>query len=222
MLNLTAFHLNYYCYYVDIKYNKIGGSQVKIQKKIPEEQKIISTEELKILGYTYYKINKLVEDEKLIKLNKSNYENCNFTGDDLDFYYVHAYTPTGVVCLMSAAVYYNLSSYRPDSIDVAVSKKKNVTTLPDWPIFNLYYFEKDRYETGVKEIRFGLNKFQIYDIEKTVIDIIYYRNKVGIEETKEILIKYLKREDRDINKLYRYGELLKCIDVLKTYLEVLI
>jgi len=66
------------------------------------------------------------------------------------------------------------------------------------------------------------NRFQIYDIEKTVIDIIYYRNKVGIEETKEILINYLKREDRDINKLYSYGEKLKCSEILRTYLEVLV
>lgn len=195
---------------------------MKIQTQIPKEQKIITMKELKNWGYTHYKINKLVEEGKLVKLNKSNYENSDFKGDDSDFYYVHAYTPSGVICLMSAAVFYELSNYRPDSIDIAVSKKKNVTTLPDWPIFNLYYFEKDRYETGVIGIEEGTNKFQIYDIEKTVIDIIYYRNKVGIEETKEILTKYLKRKDRDINKLYRYGELLKCSDVLKTYLEVLI
>ena len=41
------------------------------------------------------------------------------------------------------------------------------------------------------------------------------------EETKEILMNYLNRNDRDINKLYRYAEQLKCIDILRTYLEVL-
>lgn len=97
-----------------------------------------------------------------------------------------AYAPMGVVCLMSAAVFYNLSTYRPDAIDVAVSKKKNVSTLPDWPAFNLYYFEKDRFQIGVQIIKEGSNQFQIYDIEKTVVDIVYYRNKIGIEETKEI------------------------------------
>ena len=195
---------------------------MKKQILIPNNQKIISTDELKNWGYSYYKINKMVEDGSLVKLNKKNYENCNFDGNDSDFYYVHAYTPTGVVCLMSAAVFYNLSTYRPDSMDVAVSKKKNVTTLPDWPTMNLYYYEKDRFETGVTTVEDGPNRFQIYDIEKTVIDIIYYRNKVGIEETKEILINYLKREDRDINKLYRYGEKLKCGEILRTYLEVLV
>jgi len=196
--------------------------EMNIQILIPNNQKIISTDDLKNWGYSYYKINKMVEDGSLLKLNKKNYENCNFEGNDSDFYYAHAYIPTGVVCLMSAAVFYNLSTYRPDSIDVAVSKKKNVTTLPGWPTMNLYYFEKDRFETGVTIVEDGPNGFQIYDIEKTVIDIIYYRNKVGIEETKEILINYLKREDRDINKLYRYGEKLKCSEILRTYLEVLV
>jgi len=189
---------------------------------IPDNQKIISTEELKNWGFTHYKINKLVDEGNLIKLNKKNYENTNFKGEDSDFYFVHAYAPTGVVCLMSAAVFYNLTTYRPDSIDVAVSKKKNVSTLPDWPSFNLYYFEKNRFQTGVQIIEEGPNQFQIYDIEKTVVDIVYYRNKIGIEETKEILMNYLNRNDRDINKLYRYAEQLKCGYILRTYLEVLV
>lgn len=195
---------------------------MKTEILMPDNQKIISTEELKNWGYTHYKINKLVDKGNLIKLNKKSYENLNFKGEDSDFYFVHAYVPTGVVCLMSAAVFYNLSKFRPDSIDVAVSKKKNVSTLPDWPSFNLYYFEKDRFQTGVQTIKEGPNQFRIYDIEKTVVDIVYYRNKIGIEETKEILKNYLNRNERDINKLYRYAEKLKCSDILKTYLEVLI
>ncbi|MDA3847510.1 MAG: hypothetical protein PF505_13385, partial [Vallitaleaceae bacterium] len=64
--------------------------------------------------------------------------------------------------------------------------------------------------------------FQIFDIEKTVIDIIYYRNKIGIEETKEILTNYLLKPNRNINQLIRYSKQLKCYDILDTYLEVLI
>src|SRR5665648_175341 len=104
---------------------------------IPDNQKIISIVELKKWGYSYYRINKLVQEGNLIKLNKKYYANTNFEGDDLDFYYAYAYIPSGVVCLMSAAVYYNLSVYRPDAIEIAVSKKKNVSTLPDWPVINI-------------------------------------------------------------------------------------
>ena len=190
--------------------------------KIPTKKKIFHTKELMDIGFTYYKINKMVKDGKISKLNKSYYENNVFEGEDSDFYYVSAYAPDGVVCLMSAAVYYGLSNYRPDSIDVAIPKNKNISTLPEWPTFNLYYFEEYRYETGISDIKEGENEFRIYNIEKTVIDIIYYRNKVGIEETKEILSNYLNRDDRNINQLVRYSEFLRCYDITQKYLEVLI
>ncbi len=189
---------------------------------IPNNQKIISLEELKILGYTHYKINKLVDEGKLIKLNKKNYENNDFEGEDSDFYFANAFVPSGVVCLLSAAVFYNLTTYRPDSIDVAISRKKKVSTLPTWPTIKLYYFNTQRYQTGIQIMREGRNEFRIYDIEKTVIDVLYYRNKIGIEETKEILTNYLNRNNRDINKLYRYADILNCNDILRTYLEVLL
>jgi predicted transcriptional regulator of viral defense system len=146
----------------------------------------------------------------------------DYDGEENDFYYIMAYTRVGIVCLLSAAVYYGLTNYRSDSIDVAIPKKKNVTTLPEWPVFSLYYFDDYRYNLGINLIEEGKNQFQIYDIEKTVIDIIYYRNRIGIEETKEILTNYLSKPNRDINQLIRYSKQLKCYEVLDTYLEVLI
>lgn len=47
----------------------------------------------------------------------------------MDFYYAYAYVPAGVICLMSAAVYYNLTTYRPDVVDVAIERKAKVSTV---------------------------------------------------------------------------------------------
>ena len=71
-------------------------------------------------------------------------------------------------------------------------------------------------------VKEGNNEFRIYDIEKTVVDIVFYREKVGIEETKEILVTYLQRKDRNLNRLLRYAELMKCDKVMRHYLEVLV
>lgn len=190
--------------------------------QISNEQMIYSIQELKDKGFSYYKINQMVEQGMLIKLNKKYYENVNFDGEESDFYYAYAFVPEGVVCLLSAAVYYNLSTYRPEAIDVAIPRKAKVSTLPDWPELNVCYFTNDRFDTGIKTVEDGNNRFRIYDIEKTVVDVVFYREKVGIEETKEILINYLNRGDRDLNRLIRYAELLKCGDVMKKYLEVLV
>ncbi len=190
--------------------------------KLPTEQMIISVDELKKAGLSYYKINQLVEEGTLIKLNKKYYENTNYFGEESDFYYVSAYAPQGVVCLMSAAAYYNLTTYRPDSIDVAIKRKAKVSTMPDWPEISVYYYADERFEIGIETVYEGKNQFKIYDIEKTVVDIVSFREKVGIEETKEVLVNYLKRKDRNLNRLLQYAQLLKCGETMKTYLEVLV
>jgi len=189
---------------------------------LPEDQMIFSIEELKEAGFSHYRINRLVEDGTLLKLNKSYYENMKYQGEESDFYYVSAYAPKGVICLMSAAAYYNLTTYRPDAVDVAIQRKSKISTMPDWPIISVYYYADERYETGIRNVQEGKNQFKIYDIEKTVADIVYFREKIGIEETKEILVNYLRRKDRDLNRLLRYAKQLKCSDIMKTYLEVLV
>ena len=190
--------------------------------KLPRDQMIFSVDELKKAGYSHYKINQLVEDGTLLKLNKKYYENTEYNGEESDFYYVQAYAPKGVVCLMSAASYYNLTTFRPDSVDVAIQRKAKISTMPDWPVLSVYYYADDLFKTGIETVQEGRNHFKIYDVEKTVVDIVCFREKVGIEETKEILVNYLRRKDRNLNRLLRYAEMLKCGEVMKTYLEVLV
>lgn len=189
---------------------------------LAESKKFITTAELKDMGYSYYKIGKLEKDGFLRRVNRSTYENLSYKGDENDFFSAEAFVPYGVICLMSAARYYELTNFLPDSVDVAVERKKKVVTLPDWPEIKIFYFAPARMDLGVTEVREDDNVFHIFDIEKTVVDIIYYRNKIGIEETSEVLKNYLKRRDRQIDRLYAYAKRLRCEKIVRTYLEVLV
>lgn len=187
-----------------------------------ETKKFFTTAELKDMGYSYYKIGKLEDDGLLRRVNRSTYENLSYKGDENDFFSAEAFVRGGVICLMSAARYYELTNFLPDAVDVAIERKKKVVTLPDWPEIKIFYFDPARMDLGVTEVRDGENVFHIFDIEKTVVDIIYYRNKIGIEETSEVLKNYLKRRDRQIDRLYAYAKQLRCEKVVRTYLEVLV
>lgn len=195
---------------------------MKATAVLPMDQKIFSMQELKDRGFSQYKVGKLVSEGKLIKLNKSYYENAGYSGEESDFYYTGAFAPNGVICLLSAAVYYNLTAYIPDAVDVAIPRKARVSTQPDWPQLNIHHYTDERHCLGVVTVKDGKNEFRIYDVEKTVVDIVFYREKVGIEETKEILVNYLQRKDRNLNRLLKYAELMKCGKEMRQYLEVLV
>ena len=124
--------------------------------------------------------------------------------------------------MLSAAVYYRLTTFIPDAVDVAIPRKSKVSSVPKRPQINIHYYTDDRYELGIIAVNEGKNKLKIYDIEKTVVDIVFYRERVGIEETKEIPINYLHRKDRNLNRLLKYAEMMKCDKVMRQYLEVLV
>ena len=186
------------------------------------DRHVYSISELLAAGLSYYKISKLVSMGKLVKLNNKMYENTTYKGEESDFALASVYAPKGVVCMMSAARYYGLTTYLPDGVDMAIDRDMKISTLPDWPQINIWFFSKQRYSTGVTILSDNACQFPIYDIEKTVADILYYRNKIGIEETKEIIKKYLSKDDRNLIKLHRYADNLGCKKILATYMEVLL
>lgn len=165
-------------------------------------------------------VGKLVQEGKLRKLNRRYYENTAYTGEKSDFYYVPIYAPKGTICLLSAAVYWQLSTIRPTGIDVALPRDSKVHTQPEWPHFELFFFDTLRYELGAQVISEDNHQFRIHDIEKTVIDVLSYKERIGVEQVKEVVTQYLRKANRDLNKLYHYATQLNAADTLRTYLEV--
>jgi predicted transcriptional regulator of viral defense system len=197
-----------------------GGASMTLP--LPADRHFLAVSDLLSAGFSYYKINKLVAEGKLIKLNNKMYENTAYSGEVSDFSVVSAYAPKGILCMMTAVRYYALTTYLPDSVDIAIERNMKISTMPEWPSINIWYFPEKRYNTGIVRIADAAGEYRIYDIEKTVIDILYYRNKVGIEETKEVLRNYLAKPDRDLIRLRRYADTLGCKKILGTYLEVLL
>ena len=87
---------------------------------LSENKLFYSVEELRNLGLSYFKINKLVESELLVKLNKKYYENKKYKGEASDLYYVRPYINNGIISLMTAASYYGLTTIRLHNIDVSI------------------------------------------------------------------------------------------------------
>jgi hypothetical protein len=94
--------------------------------------------------------------------------------------------------------------------------------VPAWPAIEFYRFSEERYKSGIITVTEGENSFQIYDIEKTVCDIIFYRNKLGFEPAIEILKNYVQCRNRDLNKLMKYASKLHVGKIISEYTEIII
>ena len=187
-----------------------------------KSQQFISVQDLKDDGYSYYKIGKLVDAGKLASINKRYYENLCYEGEPNDFYATTAYSEKSVICLISAAVYYGLSSERPTQVDVALPRRTRVPESPDWPAMKFYLFSEPRYGLGLQNINENGNIYHIYDMEKTVCDVLFYRNKLGFEPAVEIIRNYMNHKERDLNRLMEYADKLREKNVVRQFVEVLV
>ena len=129
--------------------------------------------------------------------------------------------PEGVICLLSALSYYELTTFNPSIISMAIYRK---TWRPkiEYPPVEFYQFSKKQFEAGIKEIKIKGHKIRIYCPEKTICDSFRYRNKLGLDIAKEGLSEYLKLKNRNLDKLLEYSEICRVKPLLQTWLNALV
>jgi predicted transcriptional regulator of viral defense system len=126
--------------------------------------------------------------------------------------------PTGVVCLVSALAYHNLTSQIPYMVDVAAPYGRKVPKI-DHPPVRVFWFSEATYNVGVEGHVLDGVKVPIYGPAKTVADCFKFRNRIGLDVAVEGLRLYLKSPSSDVNDLIRYSRLCRVYNVMKPYLE---
>jgi predicted transcriptional regulator of viral defense system len=130
--------------------------------------------------------------------------------------------PKGVVCLLSALDYYDVTTQNPWEYYIAIYRRDHKPVLPDYPPIRIFYFSRQQFEAGLEEVKINNNIIQIYNLEKTLCDCLRLRNKIGMDVVKEALKEYVTRQDRNISKLLEYAEITNVQNLMQKYLEVLV
>lgn len=170
-------------------------------------------------GVSYYDINRFLADEALVKLKRGVYKWVETDTNEL--VEVAHIVPKGVFCLQTACFYYELTTSIPSEHHLAISDAQRVA-LPDYPPIKIYYWNKTAFELGVTSIVFDNEHLKIYDLEKTICDTIRHRNKIGFDVLKEILKNYLKRPDRNLNRLNDYAKQLNIFNKVDDFIKILL
>ena len=66
------------------------------------------------------------------------------------------------------------------------------------------------------------NEISIYDLERTICDLVRSRNSFEIQDFQTALKTYVKKQDKDLNKLMAYAGQFRVDNVLRKYMEVLL
>ncbi len=195
------------------------SKEEQILKLFRQKGGIIRLRDLSSININKHHLLKLVEEGKVERLKQGVYKLRGYETNE--YIELKNYVPNGVLCLYSLWNYYELTNYIPHEFHIAISKKSKVK-LPVYPPIKLYYWDINSIKIGTETLKIDNSEINIFDIEKSVCDAVKFRNKIGKDILNEVLTNYLKRSDKNIDKLIKYSKQLRVETILKNYLDVLI
>ncbi|MBK8938828.1 MAG: type IV toxin-antitoxin system AbiEi family antitoxin domain-containing protein [Polyangiaceae bacterium] len=126
--------------------------------------------------------------------------------------------PQGVLCLVSALSFHELTTQVPHVIDVALERGKAKPRL-DYPPTRFFWFSGPAFNEGIETHELDGVPVRIYDPEKTLVDCFRYRNQLGMDVVLEALRLWRERSRRKLDVLLKYARMRHVERTMRPYLE---
>lgn len=138
-----------------------------------------------------------------------------------DLAVVGARIPRGVVCLVSALVWHDLTTQIPRSIDVALPRGSEAPRL-DYPPVTLHWFSRESFRAGVEEHVLDGVGIRVYSAEKSIADAFKFRNQIGKDVAYEALKTWLQRPGFRVRTLLAHARTCRVHGIVAPALEALL
>ena len=127
----------------------------------------------------------------------------------------------GVISHDDALYYHGLIDREPFIHSITIYTGYNPTRLTDSG-YKVYTVKKELLDVGKINVKnnFG-NEIPIYDLERTICDLVRNRSQFEIQDFNTALKTYVSKSDKDLNKLMKYAKLFKIDKIIRQYMEVL-
>ena len=176
-------------------------------------------EMLRTKGIRSSQLAQLVESGALVRLKRGLYALAQ-GAERSELVDIQKAVPGGVFCLGTALSVHGISTWEPPEVQLAIRRDSRIA-LPESPPIKIFSFSGARFELGIVEQSTPTGIVQVYDREKTICDVVRFRNSLGLDIAMEALREYLKGHGRDIPRLLEYAKLLRMEGSIRGYLEAL-
>lgn len=192
----------------------------KILKIVEKNNGYVTTREVVKNGINKIFLTNMVKNGTLVRISRGYYGLPDYIEDE---YYKIASKSKNVRFSMATALYlHNLSDRTPLVYNVTLpfgysgvlQKEKNVI---------LNFVKRELLDLGAIEMisPFGM-KIKVYDVERTICDIIKNKNKIDSEILSKALKEYAKSKTKDLRKLTKYAKIMKIEKKVSEYMEILL
>lgn len=129
--------------------------------------------------------------------------------------------PKGVICLLSALQYHELTTQLPHEVWVAIPEKARHPRI-EYPPLRVVRFSGPALTQGVETHKIEGVSVRITSVAKTLTDCFKYRNKIGLDVALEALRDAWREGRVTMDEIDRFSQICRVQRVMRPYLEALV
>lgn len=198
-----------------MKYDQI------IENTLESNKGFIRTKDLVSKGIPTIYLTRYVRKNKLVKLAAGFYAQKSWPNDGY-FILQHSF-PNFVFSFNSAIYLHGIGDILPSYYEVTGPKNYRPMGEKRDDVISHTDTRKTTYELGIEVVTtvFG-NPVKVYDLEKTICDIVRFKNEMDAEVFFKAIHIYAKRKDKNINKLVEYSKIMGIEKKVTSIMEIVL
>lgn len=183
---------------------------------------IMRQSELTKRGVNSATLARLVKDGVLHRPSRGLYELANADiGISHSLAEVAKRVPKGVICLISALQFHEITLQAPRSVWLAIGSKDRKPTLKHPPT-RIVRFSPKALTLGVEIQTIDSVPVKIFDPAKSIVDCFRFRTTVGLDVALEALRMGWRSRKAKPDEIAKYAHALRIWSIMRPYLESVI
>ena len=196
------------------------SAQKNASQILRENGGALRTSEILGLGIHPRTLYELRENGQIIQLSRGVYRLAELPPlENSDLITIVKRVPDGVICLISALSFHNLTNEIPHEIYLAILNGKEKPKL-DYPPTRVFHFSKETFTAGVEYRSMDATRIKVYSREKTIADCFKFRNRIGLDVSIEALRRCIA-EGGSRKKILEFARLCRVENIIRPFLEVI-
>ena len=193
---------------------------MKSIKDIVDDSGMFLTKGALAQGFSKYQIYDFIEKNNYECVSHGVYVSPDAWEDEN--YVLSLRCPQGVFSHDEALYYHGLIDREPVKKTITIYTGYGTGTLVRDGI-KVFTVKKDLLSIGKQEVinSYG-HKLPMYDLERTICDLVRSRSWFEIQDYQTALRSYIGRKDKDLNKLMEYAKAFRVDKKIKEYMEIML
>lgn len=172
-------------------------------------------------GISKARFYKYIHDNELEQVGHGIYIRKDDWVDEL--YLLHQRCPNAVFSHDEAFYYHGLTDREPLVHTLTIYSGYNAHRLVADGSCKVYSVKRELLNLGKILVTDSCgNQIPMYDLERTICDLVRSRSSIEIQEFNSVLKAYVSRKDKNLNRLMEYAKAFRVQNVIRKYMELLL